>query len=73
MLLAKIFIFFVLKKNNSFQLYVDYYGLNAIIVKNCYFLLLITETLNHLYKIVIFTKINLKDIYYWIYIILKNE
>ena len=61
------------KKDNNFRLYINYYGLNIIIVKNYYFLLLIIETLNHLYKVIVFIKINLKDIYYQIYIASKNK
>ena len=64
MLLIKVFILFVLKKDNNFWLCVNYYNLNVIIIKNYYFLLLIIKILNYLYKIAIFIKINLKDIYY---------
>ena len=64
MLLIKAFILFVFKKDSSFRLYVNYCGLNAIIIKNYHLLLLIIKILNHLYKVIIFIKINLKDIYY---------
>ena len=73
MLLAKTLIFFVLKKNNNFQLYINYRGLNAIIIKNRYLLFLITKTLNRLYRTIIFIKINLKNTYYQIRIVSKNK
>ena len=64
MLLAKIFIFFVFKKDGNFWLYVNYYGLNIITIKNHYFLLLIIKILDYLYKVAVFIKINLKNVYY---------
>ena len=39
-------IFFILKKNNGLYFYINYYGLNKVIIKNCYFLFLITEIFN---------------------------
>ena len=39
-------ILFVLKKDGSLKLYVDYRGLNSIIVKNRYPLLLITKIID---------------------------
>ena len=42
----------------------NYKKLNAIIVKNRYSLSLITKTLNRLYDVKVFIKLNLKNIYY---------
>ena len=57
---------FVLKKDRGLRLCVDYRGLNRITVKNCTPLLLITKTFNWLRHTKIYTKINLKDIYYYL-------
>ena len=63
--------FFYIKKNNELRLYVDYYNLNAIIIKNRYFLFLIFETLNRSCDSKIFIKINFKNAYYKLRI--KND
>ena len=52
------------KKDGGLRLYVDYRGLNKVIVKNRYPLPLISETLNRLSGAKIFTKLDLKDTYY---------
>ena len=44
--LIEVFILFVLKKNDSLYLYVDYCNINQIIIKNCYSLLLISKMLD---------------------------
>lgn len=41
-------ILFIHKKDNSFQLYVNYWNLNNLIIKNWYLLLLISKFFNHL-------------------------
>ena len=48
-------ILFIPKKDGSLQLYIDYQGLNAIIIKNCYSLLLIGETIDQLASATIYT------------------
>ena len=63
----------MLKKNNKLRLYVDYRDLNAIIIKNRYFLFLIFETLNRLCESKIFIKLNLKNVYYKLRIKIDNE
>ncbi len=55
---------FTPKKDRGLQLCVDYRGLNRIIVKNRTPLLLMTETFDKLRRVKIYTKIDLKDIYY---------
>jgi len=57
---------FVLKCNNSLRLCVNYCNLNVIIIKNKCSLSLIKKTLNRLINVVYFTKLNLKNAYYWI-------
>ena len=57
-------ILFIKKKDNYLRLYINYRGLNKITIKNRYPLLLINETLNRLYSAVIFTKLDLRDIYH---------
>ena len=61
------------KKDDELRLYVDYRDLNAIIIKNRHSLSLISETLNRLYESKIFTKLNLKNAYYKLYIKIDNE
>ena len=58
---AGILIFFVLKKDGTFRLYVDYRGLNKVIIKNRYLFFLIGETLDRLYKVKIFNKFDFKN------------
>lgn len=69
----KTLMLFALKKDDQLQLCVDYYELNVVIVKNCYSLLLIDEIINYLNETKIFTKINIKNVYYWICIHKDNE
>ena len=66
-------ILFVSKKNNNLRLYVNYYKLNKIIIKNQYSLSLINEILNYLNNIKYFIKLNLKNVYYCIRIRKSNE
>ena len=57
-------ILFVFKKDERLRLCINYKDLNAIIIKNCHFLSFITKTLNRLYKIKRFVKLNLKNAYH---------
>jgi hypothetical protein len=66
-------ILFVFKKNGGFRLYVNYKGFNKITIKNRYSLFLIREILNRFNETAIYTKLDLKDTYYRIYIRKKNE
>ena len=63
---AKSSILFVFKKDGSFQLCVDYWGLNKKMIKNCHFLPLINEILDCLVRFYYFTKLDLKDVYHQI-------
>lgn len=54
---------FMYKKGKDPRLYGDYRGLNIIIVLNRYPILLISEILNRLGNIKIFTKLDLKGVY----------
>ncbi len=58
------FILFILKKNDSFHLCVNYQDLNKITVKNHHSLSLISETLDRLSRIKQFTKLDLKNVYH---------
>lgn len=60
------FILFVSKPNKGLRLCVDYRGLNNIIIKNWYHLLLIDESLDRLDQAKLFTKLDLIDAYYLI-------
>ena len=62
------FILFVKKKNDSFRLYVNYKKLNAITIKNKYFLFLISQLLVLIQKTIIFIKLNFRSTYYSIQI-----
>ena len=55
---------FIFKKDNKLRLYINYKKLNVMIIKNRYLLFLIIKTLNRLYDVKIFTKLNLKNIYH---------
>ena len=61
---AEVPILFILKKNRDLRLYVDYRGLNKIIIKNRHSLFLISKTLNRLNNFKIFIKLDFKDIYH---------
>ena len=65
--------FFVFKKNDNFQFYVDYKRLNALIIKNKCLFSLIDETLNRLVSAAYFIKLDLKNAYYRIKIRKSDE
>ena len=52
------------KKDEKLRLYMNYKNLNAINIKNRHFLSFITKTLNCLYEIKRFIKLNLKNAYH---------
>jgi hypothetical protein len=62
--LIEIPILFILKNNGGLRFYVDYRALNKLIVKNRHALLLIDKTINRLSGAKIYTKLDLKDVYY---------
>ena len=66
-------ILFVPKKDGGLCLCVDYRGLNKVTVKNCHPLPLISETLDCLTGAKVFTKLDLKDAYYCIWIRKSDE
>ncbi len=70
---AEVSVLFVLKNEESLHQCVNYKDLNNITVKNCYSLLLISETLNHLSEVKIFIKLDLKNAYHHIKIKKDNE
>jgi hypothetical protein len=57
-------ILFASKKDSSLRLCVNYRGLNAITVKNCYFLPLISKIIDRVQGACYFSKIDLKNAYY---------
>ncbi len=67
------FILFILKKNNSLHLCMNYWDLNKITVKNHYSLSLISETLNKLNQVKQFIKLNLKNVYHHLKIQREDE
>ncbi len=58
------FILFILKKNDSLCLCMNYQDLNKITVKNCHSLSLISETLDRFNQVKQFIKFNLKNAYH---------
>jgi len=52
-------VLFILKKDGSLRLYVDYRRLNKVTIKNRYLLSLISETLDRLVGSKYFTKLDL--------------
>ena len=61
-------ILFIKKKDSILRLCVDYRDLNLVIIKNCYSLSLIDESLNHLKQVKIFIKLDLMLVYYHIHV-----
>ena len=47
-------ILFIPKLNGILYLYIDYRGLNALIIKNKYLLLLISKTMDYLIKVKVY-------------------
>jgi hypothetical protein len=66
-------IFFILKKDETLRLYVDYRGLNKITVKNRYPLSLINETIDRLSEAMRYTKLDLRDAFHYIRIKVNDE
>jgi hypothetical protein len=66
-------IYFMQKKDGSLRLCVDYWGLNAMMVKDRTPLLLIGEALDRLPNAKIYTKLDIKDTYYNIQIAEGDE
>jgi hypothetical protein len=61
---TKISILFVKKSSEDLRLCVNYKSLNAITIKNRYFIFLIMQILICLMNVVIFTKLNTRAVYY---------
>jgi hypothetical protein len=70
---TRISILFVKKSSESLRLCVNYRELNAIIIKNCYLIFLIMQILIYLISVMIFTKLDIRAIYYAIRIRKENE
>ena len=66
-------ILFVPKPNKGLRLCVDYRGLNNLIIKNRYLLLLVSKSLDRLGRANQYTKLNLTDAYYRIRIKKRDE
>ena len=52
-------ILFILKLNNTLYLCVDYRGLNTLIIKNRYPLLLISEIMDYLARVKVYSQLDL--------------
>ena len=70
---SKASILFIKKKDNTLRLYVDYRGLNLVMIKNCYLLSLINKSLNCLEQVKIFIKLDLTLVYHCIQIKSDDE
>lgn len=66
-------VLFVSKSDGKLQLCVDYCRLNVITMKNRYSLLLINKLMNCFNEAMIFMKIDIKNVYYWICIHKNDE
>ncbi|PMD65618.1 uncharacterized protein K444DRAFT_518839, partial [Hyaloscypha bicolor E] len=53
-----------LEKRGGLYLYINYWDLNRITIKNRILLLLISKIINRLYKVKIYIKLDLKNTYY---------
>jgi hypothetical protein len=56
----------VKKKDGSLRLYIDYWGLNKVTIKNQHLLPLILESLERLAGARYYSKLDVRDTYYWI-------
>jgi hypothetical protein len=70
---TRVSILFVKKSSEDLRLCVDYKELNAITIKNRYFIFLIMQILICLMSILIFTKLDIRAIYYAIRIREEDE
>lgn len=61
------------KKDGGIYIYIDFHGLNAILLKNWYPLLLINKIISWLSSAKIFTQLDLRDAYNHIQIIEGDE
>ena len=61
-------ILFVPKADGTMRLCVDYRGLNKVTIKNRYPIPLVSEMLDRLLKVKVFTKLDLRDAYYRLWI-----
>ena len=64
---------FIFKKNNSFRLYINYKGLNILIIKNKCMFSLINEMLNRSVNVAYFIKFDFKNTYHRIEIRKNDE
>ncbi len=62
-LLVESLVLFVLKKDGKKRLYIKYWKLNAIIIKDYYALLLADELRDRLSRAKVFTKLDLRGAY----------
>jgi hypothetical protein len=70
---TEISILFILKKDGSLRLYVDYRDFNKITIKNRYPLFLVGEILDRLSGAAVYTKLDFKEAYYRIRIKKRDE
>ena len=63
---AAVSLLFIGKKDGGYRLCADYRGLNSGIIPNRYLIPLISEILNRLGEVVVFTKLDLRNAYYLI-------
>ena len=66
-------VLFVHKSEDDLWFCVNYRGLNAIMIKNCYLLLLIRETLNQMSKTQYFTKLDVVTAFNKLQMVKKDE
>ena len=71
--LTNALILFDKKSDGFFWLYIDYWGLNKLTIKNRYPLLLIRESLDRLERARRFTQLDLTSAYYWMRIRKKKK
>ena len=61
--LIRVSILFIPKKDRRLRFYIDYRGLNIVIVKNHQLLSIIIKILDRLYRSKVFLKLDLKNTY----------
>ena len=66
-------VLFTPKFNNGWRFYVDYYKLNRITEKDKYLLPLIDKIFHHIIRVKVFTKLNIRYVFYHICMHLNSE
>ena len=59
-------VLFIKKLNKGLKFYIDYYKLNSLTRKDLYLLLYIDELLSYILKAKVYTKLDIREVFYYI-------